>query len=164
MKEKTPLKNPTEKPTKEQLKKLKKSPTPEEKPPFPFEPEKEETTKEESSTEPSPPGSEEEEADSQYLEEICGNLWFVLYQLGGILKKGFEPLTDDVRKLLEPPSARMAVKYHVETFLKDEFLLLGILGIDISKRLMVKKKDDKDDNREKGKGKDDPQSQPDINL
>ena len=155
-------KNESEKPTPEQLKKVKKKPSLEKKPPFPFPPEEEKalTT---SSKESSPPGSEEEETDSQYLEEICGNLWYVLYQLGGILRKGFEPLTNNVRKLLEPPSARMAVKYHVETYMKDEFLLLGILGIDISKRLMVKKKDDKDDNREKGKGKDDTQPQPDIN-
>lgn len=111
-------------------------------------------------TESSPPGSEGARIDSLELEEICGNLWVVLYQLGGILKKGFEPLTDNVKKLLEPPTARIAVKHHFETYMKDEFLLLGILGIDISRRLMVKKKDDKDNNREKGKGKDDLNSQP----
>lgn len=160
---KNPQENKTEKPTKEQLKKVKKSSTPEKKPQFPFPIEKEEKTPEESSTKSFPPGSEEGKLDSLELEEICGNLWVVLYQLGGILKKGFEPLTDDTKNLLSPPTARMAIRYHVQDYMKDEFLILGILGIDISKRLMVKKKDDKDDNRKKGQGKDDPQSQPDIN-
>ena len=89
--------------------------------------------------------NEKEEIQSPDLEEICGNLWFILYQLGGILKKGFEPLTENVKKLLSPPSARIVVKYNVGSYMKDEFLLLGILGIDISKRLMVKKKEDKKD-------------------
>lgn len=151
-------KNKSEKPTKEQLKKVKKSPGLEKKPPFPFPPEEEVSLKESSL-----PGSEEEETSGLELEEICGNLWIVLYQLGGILKKGFEPLTDDVRNLLAPPSARIAKKIHIENYLSDEVLILGVLGIDVSKRLMVKKKDDKNDNRKTGKGKDDTQSQPDIN-
>ncbi len=155
-------KNKQEKPTEEQLKKVKEKPSPEKKPKFPY-PLEEESPLTESSKKSSPPGSEEKETDSLYLEEICGNLWFVLYQLGGILKKGFEPLTEDVKKLLSPPTARMAVHYHVERYMKDELLILGILGIDISKRLMAKKKDDKNDNREKGEGKDNPHSQPDIN-
>lgn len=140
-------KNKGEKPTPEQLKKVKKSPKPEKKEKwrYPIEPEE----KEDFSTGSPIQGTkteekEAEEEDSLYLEEICGNLWAVLYQLGGILKKGFEPLTEDTKNLLAPPSARIALKYHVETYMKDEFLLLGILGIDISRRLIVKKKEDKD--------------------
>jgi len=86
------------------------------------------------------------------LEEICGNLWVVLYQLGGILKKGFEPLTDNERKLYSPVSARLAIKYHVQDYMKDEFLLAGLLGISLSKRLIVRKKDDDNNSREKKKG------------
>ena len=149
-------KKQTEKPTPEQLKKLKKNPKPEKKAPFPYPIEPEE--KEEASSPPGGIGVEKER--SVELEEICGNLWVVFYQLCGILKKGFEPLTDDVKKLISPPSARCAVKYHVQDYMKDEFLLLGILGIDISRRLMVKKKDDKNDNRKTGEGKDNTDSQP----
>ena len=152
MAQKNKQKNQTEKPTPEQLKKVKQRPTKEKKPPWKYPIEPEEKKAEELSE--SPGGKNEEKISSLELEKICGDLWVILYQLGGILKKGFEPLTDDVKKLISPPSARMAVKYHVQDYMKDEFLLLGILGIDISKRLMVKKKDDKNDNREKGKGKD----------
>lgn len=140
MAQKNPQKNQPEKPTPEQLKKLKKKPTPEKKPPFPFLVEEKEDSSTGSQTE-----EKTEETDSLELEKICGNLWFVLYQLGGILKKGFEPLTDDVKNLLAPPSARMAVKYHVQDYMKDEFLLLGILGIDISKRLIKKKPKEKEE-------------------
>lgn len=90
------------------------------------------------------PMEEAEEKVGDYevvdLEETCGNLWVVLYQLGGILKKGFEPLTPDVKNLLAPPTARLAKKYHVETYMKDELMLAGILGIDLSKRLLKKPK------------------------
>ena len=106
--------------------------------------------------------NQKERIDSLELEGICGNLWVLLYQLGGVLKKGFEPLTNDVKNLLSPPTARCAIKHHVQDYMKDEFFILGILGIDVSRRLMVKKKDDKDDNREKGKGKDNADSQPDT--
>ena len=136
MPEKNPKKEQPEKPTPEQLKKLKKSPQQEKKPPYPFPIEEKEDSSIGSQTEEK---EAEEEEGSLYLEEICGNLWVILYQLGGILKKGFEPLSNDTKKLLEPPSARLAKKYHAETLMKDEFLLLGILGIDISRRLMVKK-------------------------
>jgi len=128
-------KNKGEKPTPEQLKKLKKSPAREKKPPYPFPIEE----KEDSSTGSQTEENEKEEIQSLDLEEICGNLWVVLYQLGGILRKGFEPLTEDVKNLLSPPTARCAVRYHVQDLMKDEFLILGILGIDISKRLIVKK-------------------------
>ena len=135
MAEKNPQKNHQEKPTPEQLKKLKKSPAREKKPPYPYPIEEKEDISTGSQTEE----NEKEEKHSLDLEEICGNLWVVLYQLGGVLRKGFEPLTDNVKNLLAPPSARCAVKYHVESYMKDEFLILGILGIDISKRLMAKK-------------------------
>lgn len=147
MSNKNPKKNHQEKPTPEQLKKVKKKPPSEKKPPFPFAPEEE----------PSSTGSltaekveEKEGVDSFELEEICGNLWVCLYQLGGMLKKGFEPLTEDVKNLLAPPSARMALKYKVQEYMKDEVLLLGILGIDISKRLLIKKpKKPVEDSKEK---------------
>jgi len=77
------------------------------------------------------------------LEKICGDIWVLFYQLGGILKKGFEPLALDTRKLLEPVSARLAKKYHVESYMKDEVMLAGILGIDISKRFLKKPKEEK---------------------
>ena len=126
----------------------------EKKPPFKelLPPEEKDEPSMKSSEESCPPGSID-------LEEICGNLWVVLYQLGGILKKGFEPLTDPVKKLLAPPTARCAIKYDVQTYMKDEFLLLGILGVDISRRLM--KKDDDHDRGKKEKGENDPSKKPD---
>ena len=142
-------KNHIEKPTLKQLEKIKVSKGREKKEKWPFPVEKEDF-----STGPLTEEPEQGKINSFELEEICGNLWVVLYQLGGVLKKGFEPLTDNEKNLLSLPSARIAVKYHVQDYMKDEFLLLGILGISISKRLIVKKKDDKDNNREKGEGKD----------
>ena len=91
--------------------------------------------------------NQKEKIDSFELEEICGNLWVVLYQLGGILKKGFEPLTNDTKNLLSPPSARIAKKIHIENYLSDEVLILGILGIDISKRLIKKKPKEKEEEK-----------------
>lgn len=88
------------------------------------------------------------------LEEVCGNLWVVLYQLGGILKKGFEPLTDNEKKLYAPVTSRLAVKYHVADYMKDEFLLAGFLGISISKRLIVRKRDDDNNSGKKKNRKD----------
>jgi len=77
------------------------------------------------------------------LEKICGDIWVLLYKLGGVLKKDFEPLTPDVKKLLSPVSARLAEKYHVESYMKDEVMLAGILGIDLTTRLMKKPKEEK---------------------
>lgn len=99
------------------------------------------------------PGGEEESGQitAIELEEVCGNLWVVLYQLGGILKKGFEPLTENEKKLYSPVSARLAVKYHVQDYMKDEFLLLGLFGISISKRLIVKKNDNNNSGEKKNR-------------
>ena len=77
------------------------------------------------------------------LEKICGDIWVLLYKLGGVLKKDFEPLTPDVKKILSPVSARLAEKYHVESYMKDEVMLAGILGIDLTTRLMKKPKEEK---------------------
>ncbi|MBA7497094.1 hypothetical protein ES702_07703 [subsurface metagenome] len=148
-------KKDNQKPTKESNKSLKKQKTEispldkndEKKPPF-----KELLPPPEEKESSASPGGEEEEPgklEAPELEEICGNLWVLLYQLGGVLKKGFEPITNDVKKLLSPPTARMAVKYEVQDYMKDEFFILGVLGIDISKRLMVKKK--KNDDSDSGK-------------
>ena len=77
------------------------------------------------------------------LEEICGNIWVCLYQIGSLLKKDFEPLTPTVKKLLAPPYARLAKKYHVEKMMSDELMLAGILGVDITGRLLKKPKEEK---------------------
>lgn len=158
-KEKDPEKNnkPTEKKTK--FSKLDKGT--ERKPPFKdLLPPEEESPSIESSKQSSPPGSTENGGvTSLELQEICGNLWVVLYQLGGVLKKGFEPITENTKKLLAPPTARCAVKYDVQSYMKDEFLILGILGVDISRRLL--KKDDGNNRGKKEKGKDDPGKKPD---
>ena len=77
------------------------------------------------------------------LEEICGNIWVCVYQIGALLKKDFEPLTPTVKKLLAPPSARLAKKYHVEKMMSDELMLAGILGVDITGRFLKKPKEEK---------------------
>jgi len=77
------------------------------------------------------------------LEEICGDLWTCLYQLGGVLRKGFEPISASEKKLLSPVSARLAQKYHIESYMKDEVMLAGILGVSLSKRLLKKPEEEK---------------------
>jgi len=77
------------------------------------------------------------------LEEICGNIWVCLYQLGGLLKKDFKPLSSTEKKLLAPPSARLAKKYKVEKAMNDEVMLLGILGVSITGRLIKTPKEEK---------------------
>ena len=81
------------------------------------------------STEPPEEESVPGQITASELEFVCGNLWVVLYQLAGILKKGFEPLTENERKLYAPVTSRLAVKYHVADYMKDEYLLLGLMGI-----------------------------------
>lgn len=142
-------KKQTEKPTPEQLKKLKKNPKPEKKAPFPYPPEPEE--KEDIST-GSPTEEKKEETDSLGLEEICGNLLVLLYQLWGIAQKGIEPLTENTKNLASPPMARLAVKYHVGDKINDEIMLAGILGVDVTKRLIElnkkKKKEKTEDTKD----------------
>jgi len=105
------------------------------------------------STEPPEEESVPGQITASELEFVCGNLWVVLYQLAGILKKGFEPLTENERKLYAPVTSRLAVKYHVADYMKDEYLLLGLMGISFSKRLIARKKDDVNHSGEKKKGK-----------
>ena len=133
-----------EKPTKEQLKKVKKKSTPEkkEKWKFPIEEEEEKDSSE------SPGGiGKPEETEAIGLEEVCGNILFVAYQVWGIAQKGIEPLTEDTKNLASPPMARLARKYHLEDKMNDEIMLAGILGVDITKRIIVlnkkKKKEEK---------------------
>jgi len=80
-----------------------------------------------------------EEIQPVDLEEICGNIWVCLYQLGGLIRKDFKPLSSTEKKLLAPPSARLAVKYHIETYMNDEIMLAGLLGVSITGRLITSK-------------------------
>ena len=149
MAEKNPKKQ-AEKPTPEQLKKLKKNPKPEKKPPFPFPIEEEEDSSTGSQTEEK---TEETEAEEgwQALEEICGNFLVVLYQLWGIAQKGIEPLTENTKNLASPPMARLAVKHNLDDKINDEIMLAGILGVDVTKRIIELNKKKKADNRIKQK-------------
>ena len=108
----------------------------------------------------SPMEESEEKISSPELEEICGNIMVVLFQIWGIIQKGIEPLKESEKKLISPSMARLAVKYHVDEVMNDEIMFLGILGFSVSKRVLEQKKkakkDDSYDSGEKGKRQDEP--------
>ena len=62
------------------------------------------------------------------------------------MKPGVKPLTDTEKKLISKPMARVMLKYDVQKYAKDEFLLLGFLGFAVMKRVKDSKKveDEKD--------------------
>jgi len=87
------------------------------------------------------------------IEEVCGDVIAIPFELWGIFKKGVEPLSEKEKKGLGKPFARLAIKYHVQDYMKDEFYFLFILGVAISKRVKVKK-DVSNHSGEKRKGED----------
>ena len=55
--------------------------------------------------------------------------------------------------MVAPPMARCALKYKVQKWMNDELALALAVGTIISKRIIGKKKHDKDDNRKEGERK-----------
>lgn len=94
------------------------------------------------------------EADENIIE-VCKDIISIPFEIWSKINPKVEPLSDSEKKHISQPLARIAVKYDVAKYMKDEFLLMTFLGFAIYKRARIKK-DDKDDNREKGTGKDEP--------
>lgn len=80
------------------------------------------------------------------LEEVCKDICSIPFEVWSILKPGVKPLTDTEKKLISKPMARVMLKYDVQKYAKDEFLLLGFLGFAVMKRVKDSKKveDEKD--------------------
>lgn len=119
-------------------------------PPFPTKDAKEE----DSSTSP---GSEvkEEILSAEEIEEVCGDVIAVPFEMLSIAKvRNFYPLDTKEKKKLAKPLSKLCVKYNIQQYIKEEYLFLFVLGSTIAKRVTVKK-DDTDHSREKGKGQDD---------
>ena len=106
------------------------------------------------------PGTSED-IESEDIEEICKDVVSGFFEIWAILKPGVPPLSETEKKLIKKPLARIVIKYDVARFMKDEFLLIGLLGFSVLKRLKVKK-DVNNDRREEGQRKDDLSEKPDI--
>lgn len=109
---------------------------------------------------------EEEKQDGSFssienLEELCGDIAAVPFEIWSILNPKVEKLTDTEKKAISRPLARLVEKYNLGTYAKDEFYLAIILTGVTFKRINQakpekKKKDNANiNNRETGNGKDD---------
>jgi len=159
MTQKNQQKNPIEKPTPEQKKILRKKPRPEKKANWPYPIEEEAKINEEPS---SPPGGvlgEEEIFTQESLEEICKVLAATTVAIWTIFDKEIEGLDEKEKDMVAPPMARCAIKHQVQRWLSDELSLALAVGTIVSKRIIAKKKHDKDDNRQARKGQDNANSQ-----
>ena len=119
-------------------------------PTFPAKNEKEE----DSSTSP---GSEvaEEILSAAEIEEVCGDVIAVPFEMLSIAKvRNFYPLDTKEKRKLAKPLSKLCVKYKIQQYIKEEYLFLFVLGSTIAKRVTVKK-DDKHDSGKKGEGKND---------
>jgi len=100
------------------------------------------------------PGPDEALPDDVVIE-ICKDLANMAGQMWHILDPVVPELEPAETKMLYKPMARMAQKYKVGKYLKDEVLFIGGLIFVVSKRLRIKKNADHD-RGEKGEGKDKP--------
>lgn len=102
----------------------------------------------------SKPEIEPLEADENIIE-ICKDIIAVPFEVWNKINPKVDPLSESEKKHISQPLARIAVKYDVAKYMKDEFLLVTFLGFAIYKRARIKK-DDKDDHRKEGQRKDEP--------
>lgn len=138
-------KKPKKPPVKEKEKEEK-----EELPPFPI------PEEEEKSPIPSPedsiPGISNEDHE-EYITEVCRDLICIPFEIWHVLNPKVNPLSELEKKHISKPLAKVAIKYEVDRLMKEEIMLFTFLGFAILQRARIKK-DDTDDSREKGKGKD----------
>jgi len=104
-----------------------------------------------------PPGTEEEEIllDQQDILEICKELPDIGFQVWKRFDPEIELLTDPEKGRIAKPLARIVYRKSLDKWVRDEFYLIFLLGLSISKRIKIKKKNVKDNSGEKGPGKDD---------
>lgn len=100
------------------------------------------------------PGPDEALSDDVVIE-ICKDLANMAGQMWHILDPVVPELEPAETKMLYKPMARMAQKYKLGKYLKDEVLFIGGIIFIVSKRLRIKKNADHD-SRETGEGKDQP--------
>lgn len=99
-------------------------------------------------------GTGEDEVDDGILEEICSDLIAVPFEIWHLLKPEIPELTINEKKLISKPLARVAQKYDVQKYAKDEILLFGFLGVSILRRTRMTKKNDTNDSRKERERKD----------
>jgi hypothetical protein len=96
---------------------------------------------------------------NENLEELCGDIAAVPFEIWSILNPKVEKLTDTEKKAISRPLARLVEKYNLGTYAKDEFYLAIILTGVTFKRVNQAKPEKKKENvninnRETGDGKD----------
>ena len=157
-------KNHIEEPTLKQREKVKmrKIPEKKEKWPFPIEKKEKEDITTGSLTEEEV-CDEEEIFTQESLEEICKVLAATTVAIWTVFDKEIEGLDEKEKDMVAPPMARCALKYKVQKWMNDELALALAVATIVSKRIIAKKKHDKDDNRQTGKGQDNADSQHDLN-
>lgn len=112
-----------------------------------------------SSQESSRPGIEEEEEillDQQDILQICKEVPDLGFQIWKRFDPEIELLSEGVKNRIAQPLARIVYRKNFDKWVKDEFYLVFLLGLEVSKRIKIKKKNVKDNSGEKGTGKDHP--------
>ena len=107
----------------------------------------------ESSKKSSPLGSEQE-PDANIIE-VCADVIAIPFAIWHELNHKVQPLSEKEKKDISQPLAKVAAKYDLGKYMKEELVLCFYLGSAVYGRAKVKK-DDKDDYRKKGSGKDEP--------
>lgn len=113
------------------------------------EPEPESPEKEEESG----PGSDDDDVFD--FEEICRDLSDMPFQIWCILNPNVPPLAEKEKDLIAKYVLRTAKKYKIKKYMRDELLLLAVVGYSVMKRIGIKKNVD-DDSGEEGERQDEP--------
>jgi len=118
---------------------------------------KEKESEKESSIDSSLPGSDEEEKiNDEDLIEIVEDIIGAGFEVWHLADPSVELLEEHERRRVSKPITRVVLKHRLSRYIKDEFLAIFWLGISISKRIKVKKKDEKNDHRKNRNRKDAP--------
>jgi len=103
--------------------------------------------------EESGPGPEDDEIFD--FEEICRDLSDMPFQIWCILNPNVPPLADKEKDLIAKYVLRTAKKYKIKKYMRDELLLLAVVGYSVMKRIGIKKNADNDRGEER-EGQDEP--------
>lgn len=123
--------------------------------------EKKSQTSTESSEKSSLPGSDEVDLN---IIEVCADVIGIPFAIWHEINPNVPPLSDEEKIDISRPLAKVAAKYDLGRLIKEEYVLVFYLGSAIYRRGKIKppakapkaKKDDKNDNRKTGTGKDEP--------
>ncbi len=115
----------------------------------PPEPEPESPEKEEESG----PGPDDEKIFD--LEEVCRDLADMPFQIWSIKNPNVPPLAEREKDQISKYLIKFAVKHKVAKYLKDELMLIAVIGYAVMKRARIKKNVD-DDSGEEGERQDEP--------